>query len=453
MRAATTIQAAPAGQIEPRKATPRTEAADEPILVLNCGSSSIKFALFDKEVQPLPRKPLWSGRVEGINGANAWLIQADAAPVAVALDEAKPYHAALQHVRSAVVRQTGGMLPAAVAHRVVHGGSKYAAPVRMDRNALSDLKSYIPLAPLHQPFALEAIGILLDEAPEMPQVACFDTAFHRTLPEVEQMLPLPHALSERGLRRYGFHGLSYEYMAIALPEKHGELARGRTIVAHLGSGASLCAMHGLRSVATTMGFSALDGLMMGTRTGALDPGVLLYLIERELFSVERLSHLLYHESGLLGVSGLSSSPQLLLAAEDTNPRARAALDLYVRRIVREIGALTAVLGGLDMLAFTAGVGEHSAILRRRICRSLQWLGLDIDEDANRANAPSISSPASRVRVAVEPTNEEWIAASHALRVVGESTMADLAVNRSTRDDVPYDPNRRRVATQTIQTED
>jgi acetate kinase len=374
----------------------------KPILVLNCGSSSIKFALFDASEQPLPRKALWSGSVEGIG-------------------KDKPYHAALQEVRASVVRQTGGQPPAAIVHRVVHGGAKYAAPVRVDAAVLADLKRYIPLAPLHQPFALEAIEVLLAELPRIPQVACFDTAFHRTLPPVEQMLPLPHALRERGVRRYGFHGLSYEYLSVSLPERHGAAARGRTIVGHLGSGASLCAMHGLRSVATTMGFSALDGLMMGTRCGALDPGVLLYLLEVEKLSLDDLTQLLYRQSGLLGASGLSSSPQVLLAAEATNPDARAALELWVRRIVREIGALIAVLGGVDMLAFTAGIGEHSAVLRERICAALGWLGLELDAKANAANAATISRTASRVLVTVEPTNEEWIAASHAVRVLSAET--------------------------------
>lgn len=395
----------------------RRESAKEPILVLNCGSSSIKFALFDAAAEPLPRKALWGGQIEGIGSANVRLREADAQPVALALDRERPYHAALLHVRECVVRQTGGKPPAAVAHRVVHGGSKYKAPVRVDQVVLAELQSYIALAPLHQPFALQAIEILLAEVPDLPQVACFDTAFHRTLPPVEQMLPLPYAHWERGVRRYGFHGLSYEYMAVALAERHGDWARGRTIVAHLGSGASLCAMRGLASVATTMGFSALDGLMMGTRTGALDPGVILHLLEGEKLDVAQLTHLLYKESGLLGVSGLSASPKDLLAAEDTNPRARAALDLYVRRVVREIGALTAVLGGLDMLAFTAGVGEHSAVLRERICAAFEWLGLTIDNDANRVHAATISTPRSRVRVAVEPTNEEWIAASHAVHLL------------------------------------
>jgi acetate kinase len=354
--------------------------------------------LFAADSDPLPRTPLWSGKVEGIG-------------------RDKPYGAALQELRAKVERRTGGQPPAAIVHRVVHGGAHYAAPVAVNATVLADLKSLIPLAPLHQPFALEAIEVLLAELPRVPQVACFDTAFHRTLPQVEQILALPYAYWERGVRRYGFHGLSYEYMAVALPERHGDVARGRTIVAHLGSGASLCAMKGLQSVATTMGFSALDGLMMGTRCGSLDPGVLLHLIETEKLGIEQLTHVLYHESGLLGVSGSSSSPQSLLQSEATSPQAHTALALYVRRIIREIGALTAVLGGLDLLAFTAGVGENSAELRARICAALDWLGVRIDDASNRSSAPTISDSLSRVRVAVEPTNEEWIAASHARHVL------------------------------------
>jgi acetate kinase len=426
MNSAVLSQAAPRLASGRAGAVPGHGPAAEPILVLNCGSSSIKFALFDASVTPLPRQPLWSGQVEGIGGKGPMLVQAGSPPTALVLDADKPYDAALRHVRATVVAQTGGRPPAAVVHRVVHGGSKYAAPVRVDHGVLADLKGYIALAPLHQPYALQAIESLLVEVPDLLQVACFDTAFHSTLPAVEQMLPLPQALFERGIRRYGFHGLSYEYMAVALAERHGELARGRTIVAHLGSGASLCAMRGLESVATTMGFSALDGLMMGTRGGAIDPGVLLHLMQAEGFDLPRLTRLLYHESGLLGVSGLSASPQPLLEVEHRDARARAALELYVRRIVREIGSLTAVLGGLDMLAFTAGVGEHSAVLRTRICGALAWLGIDIDDAANLAHAPVISHERSRVLVAVEPTNEEWIAATHALRCIGGAAAVSTA---------------------------
>jgi acetate kinase len=292
---------------------------------------------------------------------------------------------------------------------------------------LADLKTYIPLAPLHQPFALEAIEALLDTYPRLPQVACFDTAFHHTLPLVEQLLPLPYAAWERGLRRYGFHGLSYEYISIALAERHGDAARGRTIVAHLGSGASLCAMRELRSVATTMGFSALDGLMMGTRCGALDPGAVIYLMQIEKLTLEQVGRVLYHESGLLGISGISPDPRVLFAREaQGDARAQAALALYVRRIVREIGAMVAVLGGLDMLVFTAGIGEHNAEMRARVCRELAWAGVAMDEAANAVHAPLISPPDGRVAVAVVPTNEEWIAARHAARVLGEGAASAAA---------------------------
>ena len=387
------------------------------VLVLNCGSSSIKFAVFDAAAEPLPRTPLWNGKVQGIGGPTPDFGESGVAPFAVELDGGHPHRAALQLIRERVVARLDGRRVVAVAHRVVHGGAKYSAPVRVDAAVLADLTSYIPLAPLHQPFALEAMEILLRERPDIAQVACFDTAFHHTLPKVERQLPLPHSAWDRGLRRYGFHGLSYAYMATALPERHGDVARGRTIVAHLGSGASLCAMRNLESVATTMGFSALDGLMMGTRTGALDPGALLYLMEIEKLSLERVAQLLYHESGLLGVSGTSSEPRVLLRLKDGDgedaTRARDALALYVRRIVREIGALAAVLGGLDLLVFTAGVGEHNPAIRERVCTGLGFLGVRLDADANAADAPVISAAGSGVIVGVEPTNEEWIAARYA----------------------------------------
>jgi acetate kinase len=357
----------------------------ELVVVLNCGSSSIKFAVFDGAQRPLPRQPLWNGKVQGIGGPAPDFGETGVAPFAIALDAAHPYRAALQLIRERITARLGqlqGARVSAVAHRVVHGGSRYFEPVRVDAGVLADLKAFIPLAPLHQ-------------------------------------LPLPHAAWERGLRRYGFHGLSYEYMATALPERHGELARGRTLVAHLGSGASLCAMQGLQSVGTTMGFSALDGLMMGTRTGALDPGAVIYLMEIEKLSLAEVGRILYHESGLLGVSGTSSEPRVLLPLESGDDaqaeRARDALGLYVRRIVREIGALVAVLGGLDLLVFTAGVGEHSAEIRRRVCEGLGFLGLRLDAQANAADAAVISAPGSAVTIGVEPTNEEWVAARHALR--------------------------------------
>ncbi|MBN8480588.1 MAG: acetate/propionate family kinase, partial [Xanthomonadales bacterium] len=350
-----------------------------PVLVLNVGSSSIKFALFETDARPLPREPAWHGRVEGIHSpAPTWIDSALAGSEALALPGDHANRAALEHIRERVRAHLAGRGLHAVAHRVVHGGTRYSAPTRVDAAVLADLRNYVPLAPLHQPFALEAIEALLASNPQLPQVACFDTAFHRTMPIVETLLPLPYAAWQRGVRRYGFHGLSYEYVALALAERHGDAARGNTIVAHLGSGASLCGMQGLRSMATTMGFSALDGLMMGTRCGALDPGAVLYLMEVEKLGLERVGEILYHESGLLGLSGVSADPRVLLPREDGNAQVRDALALYVRRIVREIGALTAALGGLDLLVFTAGIGEHNAVIRERVCAALGFLGVAID---------------------------------------------------------------------------
>lgn len=366
---------------------------------------------------PLPRSPLWKGKVQGIGGPAPDFGETGVAPFPVELDPGHPHTAALELIRERVARRLDGKRLVAVAHRVVHGGNRYQAPTVVTAKVLEDLRRYTPLAPLHQPFALEAIGLLLERRPDMVQVACFDTAFHHTLPKVEQILPLPYSAWKRGLRRFGFHGLSYDYMSRILPERHGQLARGRTIVAHLGSGASLCAMKNLQSVATTMGFSALDGVMMGSRTGSLDPGALLYLMEIEKLSLDELGSMLYHQSGLLGVSGISAEPRVVVKHEDdpgeAGERARIALALYVRRIVREIGALSAVLGGLDLLAFTAGVGEHNAFVRERVCRDLDFLGIRLDMDANAIDAPVISTTDSRVRVVVEPTNEEWIVARYA----------------------------------------
>ncbi|WP_426112700.1 acetate/propionate family kinase [Pseudomonas sp. DSP3-2-2] len=386
------------------------------ILVLNAGSSSIKFALFDAASSPLARIPLWGGKVEGITGPNPVISENGSEEQPLALGKDQPYHDALGHIRQRVMAQLNGRTLRAIAHRVVHGGIKYANPVLIDAQVLADLKSYIPLAPLHQPFALEAIETLLQTRPDLAQVVCFDTAFHQTLPDVEKILPLPWSAWENGLRRYGFHGLSYCYQSIALAERYGDQARGRTLVAHLGSGASLCGMRDLKSVATTMGFSALDGLMMGTRSGAMDPGAVIFLMEIWKLSLEKVSHILYHESGLLGVSGISSDPRALLAVEADEPRAAMALALYLRRFIHEAGALVAALGGLDMLVFTAGIGEHNAAIRSRMCAGLQYLGVELDEAANQANAPVISTPASKVKVVVEPTNEEWVVALEAYRL-------------------------------------
>ncbi|WP_299065536.1 acetate/propionate family kinase [Accumulibacter sp.] len=392
------------------------------ILVLNCGSSSIKFALFDAQACPLPRQPLWHGKVQGIAGPAPEYSDSGTAQQHIHLDHEHPHTAALALIQARIVARLDGRRIVAIAHRVVHGGSRYFEPTVVTDGSIAELRALIPLAPLHQPFPLKAMSLLFEQWPGIVQVACFDTAFHRTAPKVEQILPLPYSAWERGLRRYGFHGLSYDYMSHVLPERHGDLARGRTIVAHLGSGASLCAMQNLQSIATTMGFSALDGLMMGTRTGSLDPGALLYLMEIEKLSLEEVGRTLYNQSGLLGVSGISAEPRVVVKHEsdsgEVGERARIALALYVRRIVREIGALIAVIGGLDLLVFTAGVGEHNAFVRERVCRDLAFIGIKLDADANAIDAPVISTTDSRVLAAVEPTNEEWITARYTQDLIG-----------------------------------
>ncbi|MFA7319933.1 MAG: acetate/propionate family kinase [Dokdonella sp.] len=384
------------------------------ILVLNAGSSSLKFALYDVDAGDPAEQSRWRGKIDGIGGSSpSWTDNRSEHARPLVLDAEHPFRAALDEVRKHIGEYTPTSSLRAVAHRVVHGGSRYFAPTRVNADVLEELRRLIPLAPLHQPSTLEGIESFFDSHPDVPQIACFDTGFHHGMPLVEQLLPLPYDAWERGLRRYGFHGLSYEYQSIALVRRHGDLARGRVLVAHIGSGASLCAMRGLRSVATTMGFSALDGLMMGTRCGSLDPGVVLSLLETGRFSLERLGQLLYRESGLLGVSGESSDPRVLLATEGHNPRAKLALDLYVHRIVREIGALGAVLGGLDLLAFTAGIGEHNAVIRERVCAALGLFGIRLDDSANARHAPVISAADSACVVAIEPTNEEWLAALRA----------------------------------------
>lgn len=394
------------------------------ILVLNAGSSSIKFELFTITGDD-PESRL-EGQMEGI-GASPRLIARDARRQVLA-DHRWPgpdvadHATALRLMGQELAPAVEGYRIVAVGHRVVHGGPDLTAPVIVDDAVMEKLRALAPLAPLHQPHNLAGIAASRAALPDVPQVACFDTSFHRTHAWEADTFALPPEFYDRGIRRYGFHGLSYAYMATVLPERHGAIARGRTVVAHLGSGASLCAMQDLRSVATTMGFSALDGLMMGTRTGALDPGAVIYLMEIEKLSLAQVGRTLYHESGLLGVSGVSSDPRVLLEREVEDSaqgeRARAALALYVRRIVREIGAMTAVLGGLDRLVFTAGIGEHNAVLRARVCEALAWLGIEIDAAANQAHAARIVTLASRVDVGVEPTNEEWVAARGALRVLG-----------------------------------
>ncbi len=303
-----------------------------------------------------------------------------------------------------------------VGHRIVHGGMKYSAPMRIDTCLIQELEKLVPLAPLHQPHSLAAIKAMLVRAPHLIQVACFDTAFHRTQPEIAQWFGLPRKYTDEGVRRYGFHGLSYEYIASILPNLDPRAAAGRTIVAHLGNGASMCALYAGRSVATTMSFTPADGLVMGTRVGSVDPGALLYLMIRHGMDAAALEQLIYDESGLLGVSGVSSDMRTLLRSAD--PGAIAAIDLFVYRLGRELGSLAAALGGLDALVFTGGIGENAALIRSRVCRDAAWIGIDLDEEANYAGSRRLSENQSKVAVWVIPTNEELMIAKHTLRELG-----------------------------------
>ncbi len=389
------------------------------ILVLNAGSSSLKFSVFLDEDPP---RPLVRGLLEEI-GTRPRFLARDAAGKTIG-EHAWPGGTNLGHpgaIEFLFKWGRGGAFSGhrivAVGHRVGHGGRQFTGPVLVNAEVLAALQALIPLVPLHQPHNLAAIEAVARHAPQLPQVACFDTAFHRSQPAVAQAFALPRRYAEEGVHRYGFHGLSYEYVAAALPAIDPRAAAGRTIVAHLGNGASMCALQGGRSVATTMGFSALDGLPMGTRCGALDPGLLLYLMDRHGLGARALEKLLYRESGLLGVSGISSDMRALLASPD--PHAAEAIDLFVYRIGRELGSLAAALGGLDALVFTGGIGENAAAIRARVCRGAAWLGLDLDEAANEAGGPRISAAGSRAAAWVVPTNEELMIARHTQRLLRE----------------------------------
>ena len=380
------------------------------ILVLNAGSSSIKFSLYAESL-------VANGQIAGIYTEPRFVAPGTEKkwPAGTKLG----HDGALAHIVEWLKMAHGNEYRlAAVGHRVVHGGADYAAPVRVDAGVLKKLERFIPLAPLHQPHNLAPIRALLERSPGLPQVACFDTAMHRSNPPLAQMFALPAELTEAGVRRYGFHGLSYEYIAAALPEVDARAARGKTVVLHLGNGASMCALQAGRSVASTMGFTAVDGLPMGTRCGALDPGVILYLMDERGMDARAVEKLIYQQSGLLGVSGISSDMRALLESQE--PRARLAVDLFVYRIGRELGSLAAALGGLDAIVFTAGIGERAAPVRERICRQAAWLGVELDAAANAQHGPRISGAASRVSAWVMPTNEELMIARHTREVLRES---------------------------------
>ncbi len=385
------------------------------ILVLNAGSSSVKFSAFHAGDDSL----LARGQVEGITTAPHFVLR-DALGQVVEeqtfpKDSGFDHEQAIGLVLDRCQSQLVGTRLVAVGHRVVHGGVKFAAPVQIDDEILEELARLEPLAPLHQPHNLAAVEAVRRRAPHLRQVACFDTAFHRTQPEVAQRFGLPRRFTDEGVLRYGFHGLSYEYIASVLPGIDPRAAAGRTVVAHLGNGVSMCAMLGGRSVATTMSFTPVDGLIMGTRTGSLDPGVLLYLMRRHAMNADEIEHLIVHESGLLGVSGISSDMRELLASDD--PRAAEALDLFVYRVGRELGSLAAALGGLDALVFTAGIGENSPAIRARVCRAAASLGVSLDEAANNTGRPRISCAESTAAVWVVPTNEELMIAQHTRRAL------------------------------------
>ncbi len=387
-------------------------------VVLNAGSSSLKFCVYRR-----PESESWRlearGQIEGIGTAPRLSAKGGSGQSLVneALDgSVRDGRAALEALAVWLGSNYRGARILGVGHRVVHGGARYTGATIVTPQVLSDLRALIPLAPLHQPYNLAAIDAVSDRLPDVPQVACFDTSFHRGQPPVAEVIPLPRELCGTDVQRYGFHGLSYEYIASVLPEVAPDIAKARVIVAHLGSGASLCALKNGKSVDSSLGFTALDGLCMGTRPGAIDPGVILYLFQGLGLSASDVETILYKKSGLLGISGISNDMRVLL--ESDAPGARLAVDYFVYRAAREIGGLAAVLGGIDGLVFTAGIGENSAEIRRRICEACTWIGVELDLEANGRKGPRISTAGSRVSTWVIPTNEELMIARHTGLLLG-----------------------------------
>ena len=393
---------------------------DDYALVFNAGSSSLKFCVYRR-----PAEDAWRlearGQIDGI-GTSPRLTAKDGAGASLADEKlgasVKDGRAALGVLADWLRAHYRGARVLGVGHRVVHGGAKYAGPCIVTPEVLTDLRALIPLAPLHQPYNVGAIEAVSEKLPGVPQVACFDTSFHRGQPAVAELVPLPKAIRDAGVQRYGFHGLSYEYIASALPAVAPDIANGRVIVAHLGSGASLCAMKARKSLDSTLGFTALDGLCMGTRPGSIDPGVILHLFQTMGKSAADVEKLLYKQAGLIGISGISNDMRDLLTNPD--PAARLAVDYFVYQAAKHIGSLAAVLGGVDAIVFTAGIGEHSAEIRRRICEASAWLGVTLDASANAAHGPRISTSGSRVSAWVVPTNEELMIARHTGALLGIS---------------------------------
>ncbi len=389
-------------------------AGTEPLIgVINAGSSSLKFSIYEGEHQIL------AGQVDGIGARPSASATGKNGEKLAPPDLGPKPPTVPSEVLPAILpwaqEQLGHRRLAALGHRVVHGGMRYSRPARVTPELIAELEALIPLAPLHEPFNLAPIKLAQQLNPGLPQVACFDTAFHRTAPEVEQAFALPYAFFEEGIRRYGFHGLSYEYIASVLPERTPEIANGRVVVAHLGNGCSACALRERTSIASTMGFTALDGLPMGTRCGELDAGVVLHLIQNKHMQADALVDLLYRRSGMLGLSGVSSDFRELLASEE--PRARFAIEVFCYRVAGHIASLASALGGLDGVVFTAGVGENAAPVRAAICRACSWLGLELDEAANREHKERITTPASRVAAFVIKTDENLMIARHARAIL------------------------------------
>jgi acetate kinase len=381
-------------------------------VVLNAGSSSLKFSVY-RHSDATAWKVEARGQIDGI-GSTPRFSARDGSGARLA-DQQLESRVDGRGAFDALARWLGsrygeGARVLGVGHRVVHGGAKHAQPTIVTPQVMQDLRALVPLAPLHQPYNLDAIDAVSERLPGVPQVACFDTSFHRGQPAVAEIVPLPREICRGGVQRYGFHGLSYEYIASVLPTVAPEISRGRVIVAHLGSGASLCAMRDGKSVDSTFGFTALDGLCMGTRPGSIDPGVILYLFQTLKLSAKEVETILYKKSGLLGISEISNDMRDLLGSNE--PGARLAIDYFVYQATRHIGALAGVLGGIDGLVFTAGIGENSAEIRKRICEASAWLGLELDADANTRKGPRISREGSRVSAWVVPTNEELIIARH-----------------------------------------
>ena len=391
---------------------------DDYTVVINAGSSSLKFSVL-RRTESNDWRLESRGQIEGI-GTGPRFVASDGAgqplvdlPLEHGVNDAR---SALGAVADWLRSRHSNARVVGVGHRIVHGGAKYAGPTIVTRQVLEELRGLIALAPLHQPYNLAAIDAVWARLPGVPQVACFDTSFHRGQPAVAELVPLPRDIRDTGVQRYGFHGLSYEYIASVLPKVAPEVAAGRVIVAHLGSGASMCALKNRKSVDSTLGFTALDGLCMGTRPGALDPGVVLHLIQGLGFSAKEIENILYKQSGLIGISGLSNDMRALLASSE--PSARLAVDYFVYRAAKEIGALTAALGGLDALVFTAGIGENSAEIRKRICAASAWLGIELDEEANARRAARITTFTSKVSAWMIPTNEEQVIARHTGTLLG-----------------------------------